>query len=458
MQKFRIPGSTPPTNTTTSSQDVSPSYPNHYDNTSQNQAAESKRKPNEMQITRTNNVQSYIDELIETAGTGENLIKNLTPNTALEILQVIHYRITHSDTNGKTEIQDNDLYRREEAYPIDRGKEHISPEPSLQKELLSKYLEGIKQVSNKKKRALLAFYAINNLRFFGDGNGRTARAIYYALLNGSVNSTETIITHQQDKNLHSSHESMDIEFDFQKQEGIMLVNSIRELANILLQRRLVEDGILSSDYSDTEFFVTSNEEMPPIPLGSDNKIMETYHNKPWLSEKNQEEFDTLDDKEKYDIYYALSENSIHTNYSSSLSGLTLAIALSLKGTLGKLAKDYSGSESIERLTFMVNYDRSDPISVAQYKNKAQAIFENWKINDYMTLPKIYNDLKRKQNEIIISIFTDNLCFCDDWNIADWAVGEPSARRHYEQISEMPTSQDKLLSEFLFYNYIPPIEE
>ena len=103
---------------------------------------------------------------------------------------------------------------------------------------------------------------------------------------------------------------------------------------------------------------------------------------------------------------------------------------------------------------MVNYDRRDPISVAQYKNKTQAIFENWKINDYMTLPKIYNDLKRKQNEIIISIFTDNLCFCDDWNIADWAVGEPSARRHYKQISEMPTSQDKLLSEFLFYNYIP----
>lgn len=447
MQKFRIPGSTPPTNTTTSSQDVSPSYPNHYDNASQNRAAESKRKPNEMQTTRTNNVQSYIDELIEKASTGENLIKNLTPNTALEILQVIHYRITHSDTNGKSKVADISSIRTAESYSKLRNKEHLGPGPGQREDLLNKYLEAIKTVSDKKKRALLAYYAVSNLRFFEDGNGRTSRAIYYALLNGSVKGKGDIIIHQRD-GITDSDKSEPIRKDFYINEDIISIESINELADILLQKELIDKGYLEKRFSDTRFLVTSNQDMR-----NGGYTMESYYNSPIQTEENEEILRKLKEEKSYDILYALSDSGARIDHSSSLSGLALATILQSKGKLRDITESYPKTYG-KRFEFTVNFDPQDQGTREKNEKMARAIFAGWGLEDYKNLIHIYTSLKQRHNEIIISIFTDNLCFCDDWSIADWAVSKPSAtypNRDYKSVNKTPTDQNTLLSEFLFYN-------
>lgn len=65
--------------------------------------------------------------------------------------------------------------------------EHMAPSRKVQGIILNDITESLKGIKDNHYRATLAYYTVNNLHLFADGNGRTSRAVYEIFDNPNFN-------------------------------------------------------------------------------------------------------------------------------------------------------------------------------------------------------------------------------------------------------------------------------
>lgn len=347
-------------------------------------------------------------------------INKMTPDAAMDALRKIHSRLVPNCRPV------DPRYRTEHSRFGSRNQHYFAPEADLKDELFKEYLGSIQNMSDKKERALLAYYAVNNLHYFYDGNGRTARAVYLLIMQEQTLNPEEYLLHKlkgDPRRQGSFEEDNDDEtgrYRFIIEQKLVECESINELANILLQEELVKKGTLDRALSNVPISVKSMSEEASsrtFSFLSEEERIEKGMVNIWISDENRAELE----EDKLDLYYALSDGLIGNDHCSSLSGLALAVTLGHKGTLKENIE--KNMDQYNKLTFIVNYDEySYDYPKGKYDDRMHSLLDDWKPEDYRLLMKVYRELKREQNEVIMSMFTEDLSFCEGRRIADWAAG------------------------------------
>ena len=382
----------------------------------------------------------------EKYGSINDLINKMTPEDAKKALQELH------DELGINCGPPDPRYRNEHGAPQNREIVCISPEQDLKDELFNEYLDAIQRIKDSKKRAALAYYAINNLHPFLDGNGRTSRAVYLLVTQyykpGYAPDREQHVSNPEQYVMHNpaiprwavGGDPYDGSMYMYVKQQLALVGEMNELANILMQEELIKEGKINDTLSGvaTSGISFRVESKTPIVGKNDwNQLtpkekMEKGHVDMWISEENRK---VLSGTEQDNLLYAASDAEMSDDC-SSISGLALAIVLDSKDTLQNYAKECLDREN-NKLSFIVNHNDNR-------QDAENGLFRDWTPEDYRFFLRAYKQLKRKQNEIIMSIFTDNLCFCEGRNIADWVVG----KYHSNQVVLPEERRCSLLSKYL----------
>lgn len=341
------------------------------------------------------------------------VLEHTSPEGALEFLQHVNSRLRQG--GKKSEIYGDETHRMMVDGRIMGGsKELVAPEPDLQKELFAEYLEAIKKTEGQDEKAALAYYAINNLHLFSDGNGRTSRAVYSLIKNGDLSYEDNeVLEHRTDaEGIPWRRADMDADEDedfgaareaFLDKADIKPVEVVDRLANLFLREELCDEGALDEKMRDKTIYIYSVAEKGGLVGGG-----LVYAVMPDTAR------DELSAAELKQINYALSDGGGGT----TLAGLALASALCERGQGEEtLEKNLYGDK---RLGLRVNFDEED---TAETKDGIEATFANWQSEDYRNLLKTYRDLKKRQNETIMRFFVEGTKADDGTKVADWICGK-----------------------------------
>ena len=355
-------------------------------------------------------VQRFVDMAISMTDNKEKTISDaldeMTPETALNFLQHVNSQLRNDKIARKSEVYGDKTHRMVvDANIMGGGKELVAPEPELQKELFNEYFDAIKKIEDKDKKALLAYYAINNLHLFSDGNGRTSRTIYSLIKNGNLSDVNDLIMHNDEVKYRPDNrrdgDDGSGRKNFISKNNIKPVEQINAVASVFLQEQMEEDGTLDGYFSGKHIYVYSVREKD----GLAHVVM---------SKKNRQ---GLNDEDTKCLDYAMSDGIGGGNY-STLSGLTMAIMLQEK-ELSKKIVDTSLLDN-NRLPIRVNFDQDDNQErIEGVKN----IFANWTVDDYIKTIEVYRRIKRDHNRTIIRFFTEDLKWDSGESIVEWAMGK-----------------------------------
>ena len=341
----------------------------------------------------------------EKEGDINDVLGKVTPETALNFLQHVNSQLRNDKLTKKSDVVGDEMNRmmvHSENFITGGAQEFVAPEPGLQKELFGEYLDAMKKIKDKDKRALLAYYAINNLHLFSDGNGRTSRAIYYLIKNGDLSDANEVLEHKK-----SADGTVDLERGlgrkkFLSKNSFMPVEGANALANIYLQEQLTEEGLLDDNLKDKFIYIHSEKEKDGFV-----RIMMTKVNRQGLS-----------DEEMKGLDFAMSDGWVPKWRHSTLSGLTMAIMLQKKGFSRQVAERSSDEDGW--LPIRVNYakyDGSDEV------NAMRDFFAEWTPEDYKETLEVYRTLKKRQNEIIMGFFTEEIKNDNGESVADYLMGK-----------------------------------
>ena len=380
-------------------------------------------------VARVEKLIEYIKSINTTEGEKmkavNDLINRATPSTALEVLQWINSLLL--DPNA---VKKSPRNGRGFGLTWAGNKHSIVPEPELQDQLFEEYLRAIQSIDDRKKRALLSNYAINNLHFFSDGNGRTARAVYFLIMDDSLMDSGSLLVHDEvtrNGYRHASFDSEKIRREFLIGADVISVETIDEVANILLQESLINEGVLNDKTRNLKISFVSGTQYVARP------------------ELPKEVFEELSDEEKDKLDNAFSDG-FKSDSCSTLAGLTLAAILSSKHTLERNMQNLEVNN--DELEFKISYDETDGLQDRELVKRVRELFSDWTHEDCTKFIEIHRSLKQRQNEIVMSIFTDNLCFLDDWSISDWAIGKYSTH----EIPNPDAQKNVMLAQFMKSNY------
>jgi len=327
-----------------------------------------------------------------------NLIDEITPEDAMKVLTFLHKKLLFQNEEGREtyKIQDE---RKAIASSLDNGQQkYVAPTEVIQETFFKAYLEAIKKLKDKDQRALLAYYAINNLHFENDGNGRLSRAVYLLIKNDSILEDARSLLHKYDEDKAGRN-------NFLSKYHVRPAEQARAAAAIRLQSKLIKGNYIDKKFSKTCFSINS-------VLKSRAGLVQLQS---WIM--GEESYYQLDPVEHINLCYALSDGTRGEDY-STIAGLTLAMSLQRKGTLEKIAKE-NAEEDDRHVSFTVNHNHL--FADDKMRQRAQSIFTDWQPEDFRRMISDYNFLKRLENSTLISIFTENERFDNGKKIVDWLM-------------------------------------
>lgn len=339
--------------------------------------------------------------------TMEEALDEITPDVALKILMHINSQLRNDKFRKRSEVFSSTMQRvMVESSTLGGSKELIAPEPELQRELFEEYLDAIKKTKGKEKKALLAFYAINNLHFFIDGNGRTSRAVYYLIRDGDLSHVNDLISHNDrfafDLKQYDWFDGDDGSGrrNFLLDNGIKSVKEMRMVATDFLRYEMMSTGELDENIGEKNIYVNSM-------VSSHGLVGVMMHR------KNRQ---ALSRKEQVDLNFAMSDGGMGT----TIAGLALASIIEEKGQAKTACRAFSNKHN-NYLGLRVNYDEKidGPAQIQTIKS----FYSEWTPDDYRALLKKYRELKKRYNETIMRFFTDDLTFSDGVKVSDWAMDE-----------------------------------
>lgn len=114
----------------------------------------------------------------------EDFIQSLDVKTATDYLKRLNGMLRGSN------------FKDRGYYPGMQIDDHVAPYPEIQETNYASALDAIKKIQNPRYRAALAFYTINNMHTFHDGNGRTSRAVFEILENPDFDLDQSFYRHE----------------------------------------------------------------------------------------------------------------------------------------------------------------------------------------------------------------------------------------------------------------------
>ena len=263
---------------------------------------------------------------------------------------------------------------------------HLSPNDDTKEIAIEETLDAIKNdIKDNHKRAVLAYYMINHLHLFGDGNGRTARATYEIFDKKDFNITDRNFIHET-----KNDEEIGNREEFEKNNNLKPVAEASNLALDFVKKDLVKDARLSSAFLSPDVGLdlpNGKRPMPNVYLTDDAKKNLSY-------------------VEKNNVRYAFFEKPVAT----TALGMMLRKKHTERLAIARSTKMYPNGN--KRVLFKI--ENKD-------ENVAKENFDGWSANDYRDYCNTVQDLQLKQARKLIDIFKneDKYKMADGRTCADW---------------------------------------
>ena len=300
----------------------------------------------------------------------------------------------------------------------------ISPDRETQMRVLDYEIDALAQMDSPRYRAASAYYMINDLHMFPDGNGRTSRAVFELLDNPEANISEQqqFFSHEDNSNplIPAKHGA----YEFQKTKNIIKTQDFNNLAMFsYLEKIASEDGgdqIVSEIKDNLETSIRERGGNVFCIYGGLQYVDPGETTIPAL--ENNAEFSSLDAKDKERVCCALRDQ-IST---VSVSGLAMLEFYKEKGQQNDFFKRTRKTHIFNYDARMINID-PDP---EEKENFGHCECEDWSKEDFLHYAELAESIKEQVLKTSIDIFTnpDEHKFSGE-NIAEiatnasWAYGE-----------------------------------
>ena len=268
----------------------------------------------------------------------------------------------------------------------------IAPSNEIQNRVLEKGFKAIKQIADNKARGVLAYYLINDLHLFGDGNGRTSRLMYEILSNQDFDAERDFEKFVHDKDDFSMKGGK----NFEQNHDFAWIQTANKYAGQRVFSDLVESGELPDDERLTN---KSGVRTRNGRVFETNRSFSGYY----LTADAQE---NLTDEEKKLVGRALLDN----NTQCTVGGLTMAIMTNRKGTIGRcIEKNEQEIAEVAKTAptradmFIFNIGNDDEDE--DYRNFYGAeTFVGWTADDYREAVQVAERIKEAQLDKLIDFF------------------------------------------------------
>ncbi len=267
--------------------------------------------------------------------------------------------------------------------------EHMAPSKDVQGVILGDTVETLKNIKDNHYRATLAYYTVNNLHLFPDGNGRTSRAVYEIFDNNNPNLDNENFIHKTDLPNETGRHGK-----FEKTKGIQSADTAYAIAREWMKESAVKE-----------------QKMDPRMSEMNSRVEILFGKTPdvYLTKDAEEK---LTDVEKKSINKAFHDGDIAT--------ICLARMLSMKGTAKDIIDDNIHQNNNDRPYIVFEIEKTD-IDTGELNEKAAKTFDGWTAEDYRTFLKGFKSTQRKNQQVLNDIFANpskypmgNGQTCADW--------------------------------------------
>lgn len=268
--------------------------------------------------------------------------------------------------------------------------EHMAPSRKVQGIILNDITESLKGIKDNHYRATLAYYTVNNLHLFADGNGRTSRAVYEIFDNPNFNlSGENFVHKTNSANEVGGHEK------FERAHGIQSTMTAYQLAR----------GILAEKWA-------RNDKIDPRINEMNSRIEIIFGETPDVyltddAEKN------LTPQEKKAINLAFHDGDVAL--------LSLCRVLKIKGTSDEVISDSIKTNPNNASKYMAIEVEKKDMDTSAPNEKSHQTFGGWTAEDYRIFLEGFQIVQRDSQRTLNDIFSNPESYkrTDGRTWADW---------------------------------------
>ena len=296
-----------------------------------------------------------------------------------------------------------------ETYPKERGfhdgrmvvSDLISPNRETQTRVLNYEIDALAQMDNPRYRAASAYYIINDLHMFSDGNGRTSRAVFELLDSPEVNISEQqqFFSHKDNRAQHSTAEHG--AYEFQEAKNIIRTQDFNQLAMLGYLEKMsadsANDDIIPVLRDSLEARIKNNDGDIFIIFGGLQDSIPGDLSIPAFN--NNAEFNSLSAKDKERVCCALRDELSRV----SVSGLAMLKFYQEKSQQAEFLERIRTKDAyFDYDTWMINID-PDP-EEKEFFGHCEC--EDWSKEDFLHYAELAEDIKEQVLKTGIDIFVN----------------------------------------------------
>lgn len=268
--------------------------------------------------------------------------------------------------------------------------EHMAPSRKVQGIILNDITESLKGIKDNHYRATLAYYTVNNLHLFADGNGRTSRAVYEIFDNPNFNLSGENFVHKTNLVDESSGHGK-----FERAHGIQSTMTAYQLARGILAEKWARDDKIDPRINEMNSRIEILfGETPDVYLTDD-------------AENN------LTPQEKKAINLAFHDGDVAL--------LSLCRVLKIKGTSDEVISDSIKTDPNNANKYMAIEVEKEDMDTGAPNEKSHQTFSGWTADDYRTFLEGFQIVQRDSQRTLNDIFSNPESYkrTDGRTWADW---------------------------------------
>ena len=303
--------------------------------------------------------------------------------------------------------------------------ELISPNRETQTRVLDYEIDALAQMDNSRYRATSAYYMINDLHMFPDGNGRTSRAVFELLDSPEANISEQQQFFSHENNRDKLSAAKHGAYEFQETKNIIRTQDFNQLAMLGYLEKIGSDiegnDIISELRGSLEARIKENGGNILRVYGGVQDYSPGDITIPAL--KNNEGFSSLDDEDKDRVCCALGDSLSLV----SVSGLAMLKFYQEKDQQKEfLERTKKKNSYFDYDTWMINID-PDP---EEKKFFGHCECEDWSKEDFLHYAELAESIKEQVLKTSIDIFVNP----DDYKFSDKNIAEvaTNAQEFYKE--------------------------
>lgn len=269
-----------------------------------------------------------------------------------------------------------------------RVGDHMAPDLNTQGIILKDTVEALKNIDNNHYRAALAYYTVNNLHLFADGNGRTSRAVYEMFDNPEFNLGSDEFMHKTSSSNESGSHA-----NFEKKHHIVSTESAYANARYLFAEEWAKEN-----------------KIDPRILKLRSRVEIIFGETPdiYLTEDAEQ---NLTAEEKKAINSAFHDGDIAL--------LALCRMLKIKETSDAVMNESIRTKGDKQ--YIAIEVSKDDIDTGKPNVPAMHTFEGWTAEDYRTFVKGFRYIQKTSQRVLNDIFMkpEEYKISDGRTYAEW---------------------------------------